>query len=153
MTASKLILIAKNEASVTLISDEAEFFLDENFNFVGRRYKPAKLFSDTVVEIIQSTSVTITIKLIRPNGLKYDLTGATGIQLGIFQRSPLQQTISLTAGTISGLPVDGVVTFNLSTTDTNFEGFAEGAIQVVKPTGTTGFEGFQVVYRKNLFLP
>lgn len=149
---AELVLIAKNEAFITLISKEEEFFLDENFNFVGQRLKPAKYFSNAMIEIVQSTSFILRVKLIKPNGQPFDLTGATGIQLGIFQRSPIQETISLTAGTVSGLPTDGLVMFNLSTDDTDFEGFAEGAIQVVKTGSTAGFENFQVVYRKNLFL-
>jgi hypothetical protein len=151
--ANQLVLIAKNEASLTLVAKEEEFFLDENFNFVGERLKPTKYFSKAMIEIVQSTSFVLTVNLVKPNGQPFDLTGASAIQLGIFQRSPIQETISLTAGSAAGLPIDGIALFNLTSSDTNFEGFAEGAVQVIKPGGTSAFESFQVVYRKNLFLP
>lgn len=145
-------LIAKDRASITLIAQKEETFLDEQFHIVGLRFTPDKPLSNAMVDILQSTNVTVQIKLINRDGTPYDLTGYMTATLGIFQRTPLAQTISLTAGSPAGLLTDGILNFVLSASDTNFVGFAEGQVQLTTGTGTMGFESFQVVYRKNLFI-
>jgi hypothetical protein len=148
-----LTLTTKSEAFIALLADEIETFLDSNFQFVGVRTPPPKGFGAAMIEIVQGTAIDITVQLIRPNGLNFDLTGVTSIQMGIFQKTPLRQLISATAGFPTGALTDGRVLFLIPDTATNYIGFASGIVTGVKAGKPFAFEGFQVKYSENPFLP
>lgn len=91
-----------------------------------------------MVNAIQNLPYDLTTELVNPDGSKFSLVGATTIRVSVFATTPLQQTLSVVAGSPVGAPADGVVLFPLP--GINFEGYAEGEVEVVKAGRPHGFD-------------
>ena len=125
-------------------------FLDEDLLVVGERFKPSsKEKTVGMVRMRQKTIFDLTVDLLNPDGTAFDLTGATVIRTGLFQRTPVTATQAVVIGTPVGALTDGVVRFSFTETDTDFVGFLEGEIEITNSEGTIGFDLYNVIIEAN----
>lgn len=144
-----LTLSAKDESFIVLLSEEEETFLDGDFQFVGKQRPPPKGFGEAMIEIVQGTSKDITIQLIRPNGLNFDLTGVTSLQIGLYQKTPTKLLISAVAGFPVGALTDGRVLFSIPSSQTNYIGYTRGIVTGVKNGKPFAFKKFEAKFTEN----
>lgn len=139
--AEAIVLISRAESRAVLTEIRTEVFADDQDRLVGRRSPKRTGLVDAMVIDIQGLPHDLTVQLRRPDGTNFDLTGATTIRVSLFATTPVQQTLTIVAGSPTGAPADGLARFLLGAI--NFSGFADGEVEVVKSGRTYGFDPLQ----------